>query len=78
MLFPMSETFKKSQMSEFFDVSAGWLSRSAYFMRQIFSDKLIVLYSIHCYDNSNQFQLKKIYVSGFYVFLSPNHYSTLH
>ena len=23
MLFPMSETFKKSQMSEFFDVSAG-------------------------------------------------------
>ena len=27
-------------------------------MRQIFSDKLIVLYWIHCYDNSKQFQLK--------------------
>ena len=26
MLFPMSETFKKSQMSEFFDVSAGCIS----------------------------------------------------
>ena len=25
MLFPMSETFKKSQMSELFDVSAGCL-----------------------------------------------------
>ena len=27
MLFPMSETFKKSQLSEFFDVSSGciWL-----------------------------------------------------
>ena len=26
MLFPMSETFKKSQLSEFFDVSAGCTS----------------------------------------------------
>ena len=24
MLFPMSETFKKSQLSEFFYVSSGW------------------------------------------------------
>ena len=28
MLFPMSETFKKSQTSEFFDVSAGWYGRN--------------------------------------------------
>ena len=30
MLFPMSETFKKSQMSEFFYVSAGCATRSVF------------------------------------------------
>ena len=30
MLFPMSETFKKSQMSEFFDVSAGCVRMKRY------------------------------------------------
>ena len=32
MLFPMSETFKKSQMSEFFDVSAGCSYRTYCFV----------------------------------------------
>ena len=45
MLFPMSETFKKSQLSEFFDVPAGCYAITLYYRprKAIFSQASVIL-----------------------------------